>query len=304
MKANVVLLANKWWEAVALVSVLEHARDIKPEFSACPRSFTTVSRRPPQECLPEARLTCRIDEHIVEVLCIEDLTRSGKSSSSSIEKQHALAALVSRGTFDEALIIAFGTAASPEANCAGNVVVGSKVFVFDASEGKGRPESAKLSHGVGEIVDSDVGTSLLEDSRIACCFDGAQKRFVSPPNNPAPHPGILVGPAYVSVGVINVLRSEEYKNYDALALRNFASEKKEKDETQSIETTHGLIRVSVDRPFLYVSGIANQVGRFGEEVRPNRYAQNFAASHNAAVCVAWMLPEVFQCLPALLSHAL
>lgn len=295
MKANVVLLANKWWEAVTLVSVLEHARAIKPGFSACPSAFETISRRPPQECVPEVRLRCRIDERIVDVLCIEDLIGSGKSSSSSIEKQRALTSLFARGTFDNALVIAFGTAASPDVNCAGNVVIGSKVFVFDASEHKDTPELATFSCGIGEVVDSAAGTSLLGNFGVDCCFEEAQKRFLSPPNNPSPHPQVFAGPAYVSVGVINVLRSEEYKHFDALALMRFSSVKKEGQTTQSVETTHGLIRLCVDSPFLYVSGIANQVGNFEEEVSPNQYSQNFTASHNAAICVAWMLPQICRC---------
>ncbi len=37
MLSKVVVLANKWWEATALVSVLENTRDIKEQFSASPK---------------------------------------------------------------------------------------------------------------------------------------------------------------------------------------------------------------------------------------------------------------------------
>ena len=49
-------------------------------------------------------------------------------------------------------------------------------------------------------------------------------------------------------------------------------------------------------PFLYVSGFANAVGKFMEEVTPNEYGQNFVAAHNAAVALAWILPELVQSL--------
>lgn len=292
MTPHIVIVANKWWEAVALVSVLEHARDIKPEFSACPEPFATIMRRPPHDCSPRARLICKIDEMIVEVLCLEDLIPEGSSTSSSRAKQLVLESLVARGSFKDAIAIAFGTAASPLPCCAGNVVVGSSVFVFDASEQNDSTERAAFSQGMGEIIGSSVGTSVLENSGVDRSFEEAQMRFLSPPCKPSPKPRIIAGPTSVSVGVVNVLHSESYREVDLLSLKGFASVNVSSHEAQSVETTHGLIRLCVDRPFIYVSGIANQVGRFDDEVRPRKYAQNYSASHNAAVCLAWMLPYI------------
>lgn len=291
--SKVVLLPNKWWEAVALVSVLEHARDIKPEFSAAPAPFDVISRVPPREHTPKKpRLECRINEVEVDVLCVEDLIPQDKDSSSSAEKQSVLKSLASEGYFDDAIIIAFGTAASPEANCAGNVIVGSSVFVFDASPHSESADSAIFEDRLGEIVDSEAGELLIDKSVIALDLAEAQKRFLSGPQNPSPKPRIYAGANFVSVGVINMHNNQEYQHIDALALDSFVKAKKEQQETQSIETTHGLIRLCIERPYLYVSGIANQVGRFGNEVAGNKYSQNYAACHNAAVCIAWMLPRV------------
>ena len=64
----------------------------------------------------------------------------------------------------------------------------------------------------------------------------------------------------------------------------------------SMETTHGMIRMVADVPFIYVSGFANAVGKYPEEVTPNEYAQNFVAAHNAAIGLVWLLPEVAQLL--------
>jgi hypothetical protein len=186
-------------------------------------------------------------------------------------------------------VIAFGTAASPEESCAGNVVIGSKVFVFDAEGSLGSTDFLRRSN---EIVDSDVGSLLLRDCDLESAFEAAKKRFIRPPNRPSLHPSILLGSSYVSVGVVNVSRSEDYKTVDPIALSRFGSLKEENQLALSVETTHGLIRLCIDRPFLYVSGLTNQVGRFNEEVSPNKYSQNFAAAHNAAVCVAWMLPHL------------
>lgn len=59
-----------------------------------------------------------------------------------------------------------------------------------------------------------------------------------------------------------------------------------------METTHSVIRLCVPSPrFLFVSGITNRLGYFNVEVSPRSYAQNFAASHNAGITVAWLLSK-------------
>lgn len=62
----------------------------------------------------------------------------------------------------------------------------------------------------------------------------------------------------------------------------------------SLETTHAVIRLASDAPFLFVSGIANRVGRFNEETAIRSYAQNFVAAHNAGIVVAWMVPQLLR----------
>ena len=99
----------------------------------------------------------------------------------------------------------------------------------------------------------------------------------------------------VSVGVVNVWNSADYAWTDKEALAIF-EETTGSNRTESIETTHGVIRLSLGAHFLYVSGIANAVGKFSVEVKPNPYSQNFAAAHNAAIAVAWLIPELVEAL--------
>ena len=68
-------------------------------------------------------------------------------------------------------------------------------------------------------------------------------------------------------------------------------------EFGSIESTHGVIRVVADAPFLYVTGITDSVGVFNVQVTPRVYAQNTVAAHNAGIALAWLLPDVVQALP-------
>jgi hypothetical protein len=95
----------------------------------------------------------------------------------------------------------------------------------------------------------------------------------------------------VSVGVVNVTNSADYAWADKQALGKL-TEVTGSMCAESIETTHGVIRLVLGAPFLYVSGLANAVGLFQEQVAPNAYAQNFVAAHNAAIALAWLLPEL------------
>lgn len=287
MSFDVVILANKWWEAVVLVSVLEHARDIKPEFNAAPQAFEIQKRRGPCESGPEPRQVLRVHKSNVAVLCIEDYIPNGANSSSSYEKQRILASISKAGMFESAFIVAFGTAASPSPNSAGNVVIGSSVFVHDGKTDENAPY-ANFDQPLGQIVVSEGGQKLLTEVDLNGGLDQAKMRFLSPPNAPSTRPVVLAGVKYVSVGVINVPDSKDYEATDPKALSAFANVKG-CNTTESVETTHGLIRLCVHRPFIYVSAIANEVGNFETEVKPNKYAQNFSAAHNAAVSVAWLL---------------
>jgi hypothetical protein len=59
----------------------------------------------------------------------------------------------------------------------------------------------------------------------------------------------------------------------------------------SVDTTLALVRAKTDpAPFLFVSGIANELGFFNRDVSDTEYASNFIASHNAGVALAWLLP--------------
>ncbi len=291
MSCKVVVLANKWWEAVPLVSVLQHAREIKPEFSGCPSAFDILEYRQPRESVNGPRLRCVIDGSAVEVWCLEDLIPKGRNTSSSSEKEKALREFDAKRLNDASLVIAFGTAAAPIHEFNGNVVVGCRVFVFDAHNEEDGSEFV-TSDRCGVIVNS-TAEQLLQDPRFVASVAEAEIRLLKASNNSSPVPAVHMSPSYVSVGVVNVSDSQAYEDVDRQALEQF-SKISDGLKVLSVETTHGLIRLNTDKPFLYVSGIVNEVGAFAEEVKSKRYAQSFAASHNAAVSLAWMLPIVCQ----------
>jgi hypothetical protein len=95
----------------------------------------------------------------------------------------------------------------------------------------------------------------------------------------------------VAIGVVNVTNSDDYKWTDRQALNVFADSHAD-GSAESLETTHGVIRLCLGMPFLYVSGIANSVGQFQNHVGANPYSQNFVAAHNASIATAWLLPDL------------
>ncbi len=290
MTCKVLILANKWWEVVPLVSVLQHAREIKPEFSGSPYAFEIIEHKLPKETDGNARLKFLVNDGLIEVWCIEDLIHNGKDTSSSIEKLQALLRFKENNFDQESLVIAFGTAAAPKNAFSGNVIVGSKVFIFDGHEKNSESELSEISDRFGQIINSEMD-GLFQNQFLSDNFVEAEKRFLRTLNNPSPAPRIFADSSYVSVGVVNVSNNQDYHEIDQQALKQFANVSNG-HHALSIETTHGLIRVCLDNPFLYLSGIVNEVGAFAEEVKTKKYAQNYAASHNAAVCLAWMLPVI------------
>jgi hypothetical protein len=120
---------------------------------------------------------------------------------------------------------------------------------------------------------------------------GVSDRLLSVPLNPSWRPRVLARQSFVSLGTLNVTNPAEYELADRATLAAFSGSGST-GRAMSVETTHGLIRAQSAAPFLFVSGITNRVGWFGDEVAPRLYAQNMVAAHNAGVVIAWMLPNI------------
>ena len=284
-----VVIANKWWEVAPLIAVLQHCRDIKPEFSGCPCVFDVLGYTPPHTMTKEKpRLQLQYKCYRIDVWCLEDLIPEGRDTSSTAEKLVAIQLLKERHISAESLAIAFDTAACPREDFAGNVVVGSKVFVTDAKgEGKDSP-TATINDKMNSIIGSSSGEFLIRQIDHERIID-AERRFLRATNGAALVPKLLANPTHVSVGVVNVSNNQDYKKWDSTALERFAGVASEPDAL-SMDTTLGLVRLSLNNPFLFIAGIANRLGFFNEEVGNCKYSQNFVAVHNAAISLAWLLP--------------
>ena len=286
---NIIIVANKWWEVLPLVSVMQHINPAQPGFSAAPiELYGAYQPAGGSMTLPTPRLALMLKSARIEVWCVQDLMSRAENSSCTWEKARVLPA-ITEGK-DENLVIAFGTAASPTGNaCNGNVVIGTSVFVHDPYSGHTDREQQWTHRDCGRLVESDAQPIVEGISRG--WIESAEKRLIPAVNASANPPRIRIGSDLVAVGVVNVLDSKDYKWADAQALM-------ECDKccggkiAESVETTHGVIRMVLNCPFIYVSGIANAVGMFEGHVKANNYAQNLVAAHNAAVGVAWLVTAI------------
>ena len=301
-KKRVVVVANKWWEADPLCWVLLNDKahpgvffDYKIENYPSQRlPYRSSGPRPKDPvAVPRFAFTCK--DAKVEVWCLEELMNPAENPSSAAEKARVLPAAIAFGNTPN-LVIAFGTAGSrPDLSINGCVVVGSRVYVHDAFEAKVDRTGMWTPPKSNMVIESDLPANVIQgispESRHS-----AEARFLSPPVANANLLLMMVGNGFISIGHVNTINYDDYAWSPLRAVESFNDNASESGEIGSIESTHGLIRLISELPFLYVSGIAATVGLFNVQVTPRVYTQNTVAAHNAAIALAWLLPDVIAAL--------
>jgi hypothetical protein len=234
-------------------------------------------------------------EATVEVWCLEELMNPAENPSSAAEKARVLPAAFASGAAPD-LVIAFGTAGSrEELRINGCVVVGRRVFIHDPYASQTDRREMWTPPRVDTVIESGLPASVFQDISPESQHS-AEARFLSPPVAPAKPLLLLAGNGFISIGHVNCTNYDDYAWAPYCAVESFNNNASRLGEIGSIESTHGLIRLASDAPFLYVSGIAARVRSFNIQVTPRVYAQNTVAAHNAAVALAWLLPGVIRAL--------
>jgi hypothetical protein len=296
MSTRIIIIANKWWEVAPLVAVLQHANERQIEMSASSPDLSDASLSGPGVMSRNyPRLTLRCKGAFVECWCLQDLMDSSANSSLTWEKARVLPRAV-RGSNDRFLVVAFGTAAHPDSSMQnGTVVIGADVFVHDPFETPPDPTKHWTHPELNRVVLSESRDILNKAPKSF--INEAEKRLLVAPNAGATPPRVVVDINLVAVGVVNVTKTADYGWADTKALRAFGSIAGSA-VAGSLETTHGVIRLVLNAPFLYVSGLANELGEFPLQVGSKPYSQNFVAAHNAAIALAWFLPALADALTA------
>jgi hypothetical protein len=299
---RVMLIANKWWEADPLCWVLFHDKARPDAFFDSKTINYPTQRVPRQQTEPRPkdpvaipRFTFRCMDTTVEVWCLEELMNPAENPSSAAEKARVLPAAIAYGTAPD-LIIAFGTAGSrPGLQINGCVVVGRRVYVHDAYKAKADRTRMWTPPKEDTVIESDLPLGVIQGISSASKHS-AEARFLPPPIAPANPLLLMAGDGFISIGHVNCTNYDEYAWSPQRAVESFNNHASEQGEIGSVESTHGLIRLIGEAPFLYVSGIAGSVGLFNIQVTPRVYAQNTVASHNAAIALAWLLPDLIAVL--------
>jgi len=307
MALRVLVIANKWWECDPLLNVLLNDNARPASALGWPRPLHFPLPRPDQNHLPKEnpdpkpRAVFHLSNISVEVWCISDLLEhlpdvpsdNGKYQSSSEQKMKYLPRIFDGKRPD--FVVAFGTAAYPSTTSEnGSVVVGSRVFLHNGHPSSDPNPNSQWQKGpFDEIIESDITDDVFNRLTVieTSPTPSVIGRFIVPPLNPVLNAKLLARHDYVALSEINVTDYTEYTVKDTETVSAF-SKTNNISLASSLETTHGLIRVSSDAPFVFVSGITDPVGFFGTEVNPRSYAQNTVAAHNAGIVVAWMLPQL------------
>lgn len=220
----------------------------------------------------------------VKVWCIQDFMDLAKNSSSSEEKFRFLPSLINLEAPD--LVIAFGTAGYlSDTTYAGSVVIGSRFFVHNGHPGN--PASNLADPRFETLLPTTVNPKLF--GVISPAFKlKCEPKFLRTPVDPTSRAACLASPFYTAVGSVNVTDYNEYAWVDAEAIATFRSVEK-KLPVGSLETTHGVIRLSTDRPIIFVSAITDREGNFDMEVTPG---QNYVASFNGGLVMGQLLLDL------------
>lgn len=284
--SRVIVIVNKDWEAAPLMSALEEKKARPPQIDS---KFIS------KEKLNGPRATVTISKTLFELWCITDIMPKDAHPSSSAAKATALPRVFQGKSPD--LVIAVGTASHPSPiPLNGCVSLGSNVLSVDPWASPLRPTERELP--TDRLQDQRFGKfqfSKLKDDFFRTIGEefrfSAEARFIKPPLNPVDSPRILAVHGHVALGVVNITNYSDYAWADAAAI-NLYNQGNFGYSIGSMETTHGLIRMQSEAPFLFVSGIANRLGVFDYETGSRSYAQNFAAAHNAGITLLWLLPEI------------
>jgi hypothetical protein len=291
---RVVVIVNKRWEAAPILGVFRAPYAAGSLASARPREWRSGVPYPDPQPWPDAsgqynfayRYTLQFDKTRVECWCLADF----EDTSDSGKKSVYVPQIAASGMPD--LVIAVGTAAAPASVPQGSIIVGCRAFMHDPQVKPAPAQPTWPAAMLDKMMESSFSATLdaVRSGLPTAWGLGAGSRLLLPPNH-AGVPEVRIAPDYVAVGDVNA-DPAKYKITDPQAV-DACRKADPKALIGSIETTSALIRAKTDpSPFMFMSAIANHLGYFNRDIADNEYAQNFAASHNAGVVLAWLLPAL------------
>ncbi len=295
---RILLIANKNWEVEPILNAILNAQIRDPQLPL-PDTLNYPWNFAPGTAQPRA-IWSSLSKATVELWCVQDIMDLKWNSSSSQGKHEDLPKILKYSQDQPSLVIALGTASSPTAdNINGCVVMGSNVFIHNYHPNGSNPQSQwdDPAH-FDKLV-----TSSVKDNAFAfqnSTLQSAQKSLLRPFLHPSEKITLLINKNYVAVGSVNITNYAEYSLADSAAMEAF---KKAGISVPagSVETTHGVIRLMCDAPFMFMSGITDRFQHFDDDVdgkdsdgNVKTTAQNYTAAFNIGVVLSIVLPTIVQ----------
>lgn len=300
---TVFFVVNKNWEVEPVLNALTQ-KEFRPKPLPYPSQLSSPRRDNSQSAAPRAIYYLPTGDVATATLkavvwCVQDLMTQDYSSS---EEKHRVLPDLYRADAAPALVVAVGTAASTttDRSIAGSVVLGGQFFLHDSGAADSHTTShLALPNDLGKVLDGGAAQELV--ALLAAAFQqGATAARLLPvvnlpsadPDLPAPAPPqVLATRDGISLGTLNVTNYGTYPAADQATLTAFNAVPSPGAPGVSVETTHGLIRLSAPAgvPVLFVSGIANRVLHYDTEATA---LHRYTAAFNMGVVVGDMLVEL------------
>lgn len=290
---RIVVVVNKKWEAAPILEVFR--APYAKGSNASSKPFDAGKPYPQPEMWPdpsktynfEYRYVLSFGDARVECWCLADF----EDTSDSGKKSVYIPKIVTDGQPD--LVIAMGTAAGFGRHQQGSVLAGCRAFMH-APIGSTPPVQPEWpANSLDKLLESSFADTFGSVVASLGTYWGIEvsRRLLTAPSG-EDRPRLVMRPELTAVGDVNVTDYTKYKITDPEAVD--ACRKLDPAAViASVETTSALIRAKTDpAPFLFISGIANEFGYFNRDVSDTEYAENFTASHNMGVVLAWLLPAL------------
>ncbi|QHS58342.1 hypothetical protein [Chitinophaga agri] len=294
---RIVLIGNKSWEVEPILNALLNVR-VRPQTLPDPTQLHYPWTFPQGAAKPRA-VWDTFKQATVELWCIQDIMDAKWNPSSSQGKHACLPRILDYSKQHPDLVVALGTAALGlnGSNNNGCVVMGSNIFIHNYHPNGENPESVWDDPAHFEnVLTSTVNPAVFQlDSNTVQLIE---QRLLKPYLNPSDNISVISNKDNIGVSVVNITNYADYQYSDESGLKTLA-ETGNTLPVGSVETTHGVIRLMCDAPFLFISGITDRVGHFADDVdgkdangNVKTEAQNFTAAFNIGVCLSYVIPAL------------
>jgi hypothetical protein len=265
---RILLIANKIFEVEPILNALLNAT-MNPAVLQSPPAINLPYLCDAGKYCPRAIWT-NFPGQQFELWCIQDIMPASSNYSSSSIKAAAMPNILAYATGDIGMVVALGTAASGsiQENNNGSVVMGSNVFIHNYHPPGGpnpNPESNWSDPAHTDCLLTSTVTQAFFDSVDTVAKKAIASNLLKPFLYPAETIQLMADLNYLALSTVNVTDYHDFPLSDP-AGRAATTQFAPGIPVISVESTHGLIRLLTNSPFIFLSGIVNRFTMIGIDV--------------------------------------